>query len=758
MAFKKKLSAVIAALIAANICICGAFAEPEDTNKGAELSEINTSAMSPAGVVFPIPDSFEVASENDKYILYADTATGEIAVHVKESGYNWFSNPQDRDEDTISGGEIKMRLSSQLVVYYTQGYSSSVVTSQSDCVNRKKLTYEKTDSGIKFIYEFASAGYTVPVLYTLNDDGLKAELLINDITPDVVTRQETVGGSKDKMDVDYNITQIDFLPFFGAAGMNEKGYMLIPEGSGSIINLNNGKVNTVAYSSPIYGQYKDIESMSTLSNTLVRMPVFGMKRGDNAFFTIIENNESIGMINAAVAGNTTAFNTVYPTVYDKIIDFSVGENRTQPLSESLADENNFTMQYYFLSDDKANYSSMAEVYRNYLIQNKGFQRRASADRNPLYIETYAGVERRTSIFGIVKKVFEPLTTFSDMEYMTEKYNTAGVRDIAVKYNGWMNNSQRKKVKVKPSFESSIGGRSGFYKMLQTAAKDGATIYPTVNFVEYSKGGSGYSPVFNAAKAPNQSPAYQKKSATEESMLGRRWSLLKPALVENVADKFASKYSTLNINAAAVDYIGEMLYSDNAKGGVKRGRTVHIWENILSEYDSNIGSVMLTNANAYAIPSAEMIIDAPACEYGNELTDENIPFYQMVVHGMLSYSVSSINLSSDWNNSVLKAVETGSGLKYTLMRRNTDILKDTYLNSLYSCNLDTWFDRTVDDYNRLSEMYSKTSGQLMVSHDKISDGVYETVYENGVRTIVNYNDETASTPYGDVGAKDFICAG
>ncbi|MCH5186015.1 MAG: hypothetical protein J1F64_07815, partial [Oscillospiraceae bacterium] len=676
MEFKRKASAIIAAVLAANMCLTGVFAEPEtEVDKGAELSGINTAAMSPAGVVFPVPDSFSKVSENDKYILYADYNTGEIAVNVKESGYNWFSNPRDRDEDVISGGEIKMRLSSQLVVYYTQGYSSSVVTSQSDCVNRKKLKYEKVDDGIKFIYEFATAGYTVPVKYTLNENGLKAELLITEITPEVVTRQETVNGSKDKMDVDYNITKIDFLPFFGAAGMNETGYMLIPEGSGGVINLNNGKVNSIAYSAPVYGQYKDIESMSDLSNNLVRMPVYGMKRGDNAFFTIIEENESISIINAAVAGSTTAFNTVYPTVQDKIIDFSVGENRTQPLSESLADGNDFSMQYYFLSDDKANYSAMAEVYRNYLIDNKGFEKKESADRNPLYIETYSGVERKTSIFGIVRRVFEPLTTFSDTEKMIERYNGEGITDIAVKYNGWTKSSKRKKVKTSPDFEKSIGGKSGFMKLIRNTQNTGASIYPSINFAEYSKSGSGFSPVFNAAKAPNQSPAYQKKSLAQESMLGRRWSLLKPDQVESVADKFASKYKNLGIDTVAVDYIGEMLYSDNTKGGTKRGRTVHIWENILSDYESEIGGIMITNANAYAIPSAEMIADAPANEYGNELTDENVPFYQMVIHGMVSYSAPSINLSSDWENSVLKAVETGSGLKYTLMSRNTDILKD-----------------------------------------------------------------------------------
>jgi len=745
---------IVSAVLAMNICMSTAWAEPEEEkpDQGSIVSHIDTSHMSPAGVVFPIPDTFTKAAENDKYILYANYDNGEIAVNVKETGYNWFSNPQDRNEDTLSGGEIKMRLSSQLVVYYTQGYSSSVVTSQSDCVNRKKLKHEATDNGVKFIYEFVTAGYTVPVQYTLNDDGLKAELLIQDITPEVVTRQETVNGSKDKMDVDYNITQIDFLPFFGAAGMNEKGYMFIPEGSGAIINLNNGKVNSIAYNAPIYGQYKDIESMTSLSNTLVRMPVYGMKRGNNAFFTVIEDNAAIGIINAAVAGNTTAFNTVYPTVQDKIIDFSVGENRTQPLSESLADDKNFSMQYYFLSNDKADYSSMAEVYRNYLINNAGLKKKESADKNQLYIETYAGVERKTSVFGMVRNVFEPLTTFSDMQNMIKKYNDAGIDDIAVKYNSWTKNSQRKKVKTSPSFEWNIGGKSGFNKLIKSTNAD---IFPSINMVEYSDSRIGYSSVFDAAKAPNQSPAYQKKSATEDGMLGRRWSMLKPDKVAVATDKFMDGYK-IEKTGIAMDYIGEKLYSDNSKGGTKRGNTIHIWEDILTKYEDK--SLMLSNANAYAIPKAENISDAPLNEYGNELTDENVPFYQMVIHGMISYSTPSVNLSSDWENTFLKAVETGSCLKYTLMSQNTNILKDTYLKNLYSCNFDTWFERTVEDYRRIGEINDKTAGKLMTEHNKIADGVYETVYEGGIRTIVNYNDEAVTTPYGEVGAMDFICAG
>lgn len=704
-----------------------------------------------------LPEGYETVAQNKELVLYADKKTGEIAVRVNSSGYVWYSNPLDSENDNIAGGELKKRIDSQLVLYYTQGWSEVVTNSVTGCVNRKGLKSEKIDNGIKFSYQFIDAGFTVPVQYKLEEDGLRAEVLLQEITPDVVTRQESVNGSKEKIDVDYNITKIDFLQYFGAGGPNEDGYMFVPEGSGGIINFNNGKINYASYQSPVYGQYIDQATMRDLSNNKVRMPVYGMVKGNNGFVTVIEENDGIGIINSVISGRDTTYNVVFPTVYHKVIDFSAGTSRTQPLSEALTTKGNFSLKYHFLTGDDANYSGMAKVYRNYLMKEKNLKKTENADKNPLYLEVFSGVERKTSILGIVKKVFTPLATYSDVTEMAKSYIDKGIKDIVVKYNGWTKNSERKKMKTKATYEKVLGGSGGFKKMMKFADENGVSIYPSVNFVEYSKSRSGFSNVFDAAKAPDQSPAYVHPTLMSEGMYGQRWSLLKPDKVTEASNKFAESYKKTGSGNIALEYIGEKLYSDNTKGGVKRSDTEDVWCGVFENYKNNIGSVLVENANAYALPYADYVMNAPINEFGSEMIDESIPFYQMVIHGLIPYSSPSINLSGDWKKTVLRAVETGSGLNFTLIKQNQDVLMETYFNNLYSCDFDTWFAKTVEEYKKADAVLSKTAGKQMTGHEKIADGVYLTVYEGNIGTVVNYNDEAVMTKYGNVGAEDYILA-
>lgn len=739
---------ILALLIAAS-CLFSvsvpAFAEPINST----ATDVQT--VSPSGVA----SEYEVIAENSNYVLYAEKKTGKIALKVKSNNYIWYSNPADSENDNLAGGEMKKRIDSQLVIYYTQGYSEVVTNSATGSVSRGGLKNQKVDNGIKFSYEFKNAGFTVPVQYILEDDGLRAEVLIQDITPDVVTRQETVAGSKEKFPVDYNITKIDFLQYFGTGLSDEEGYMFVPEGSGGIINFSNGKVNYKNYQAPIYGQYMDQESMRDLTNDYVRMPVYGIKKDGNAFLTIIEENEGIGMINAAISGRDTTYNAVFPTIYHKVIDFTAGTSRTQPLSESLATKGDFSMKFHFLTDDKANYNEMAKVYQDYLINEKGMDKTESSDKNELYLEVYGGVERKTSIAGIVRRILQPLATYEDVQVMAQHYIDSGIDDLVIKYNDWTKNSDRKKAKTSTSFDSSLGGKKDFKQLIKFTKDNNIAFYPSINFNEYSKTKFGYSNVFDAAKAPNQSPAYIRAGMVEEDKYGRRWSMLKPDKVEEASDKFMADYKKLGLGGISLEYLGEKVYSDNTKGGIKRSQTIDIWSDIIENYDENVGNVLLQNANTYAIPYAEHIMDAPISEYGNELIDENIPFYQMAIHGFVSYSSPAINLASDWQKTMLKAIETGSCLKFTLLRQNADILMDSYYNDLYSCDFNIWFGKSVEEYNRAAVVLDKVAGKKMIGHSKIADGVYETIYEGGIKTIVNYNDEAVTTNNGMVNAADFI---
>ena len=73
--------------------------------------------------------------------------------------------------------------------------------------------------------------FNVSVIYRLEGKDLVVEIPYSEI------RYRT----------DYPITAITPLPMFGAAGTDQDGFMLIPEGGGALIRCNNGTINQSAY-------------------------------------------------------------------------------------------------------------------------------------------------------------------------------------------------------------------------------------------------------------------------------------------------------------------------------------------------------------------------------------------------------------------------------------------------------------------------------------------------------------------------------
>ena len=79
--------------------------------------------------------------------------------------------------------------------------------------------------------------FEIAVEYSLNNDGLVARILRESIV-------ESEFGE---------LVYIDFLPYFGTISTEDEGYILIPDGSGAIMNFNNEKSYHDVYSKRIYG-------------------------------------------------------------------------------------------------------------------------------------------------------------------------------------------------------------------------------------------------------------------------------------------------------------------------------------------------------------------------------------------------------------------------------------------------------------------------------------------------------------------------
>ena len=99
---------------------------------------------------------------------------------------------------------------------------------------------------------------------------------------------------------EYPITAVTVLPMFGAAGLDEEGFMLIPEGGGALIRYNNGKLNQNSYYANMYGWDYGSERTEVVSETKNTFPVFGMTQNGGSFLCMMEGAAAYGGVQADI--------------------------------------------------------------------------------------------------------------------------------------------------------------------------------------------------------------------------------------------------------------------------------------------------------------------------------------------------------------------------------------------------------------------------------------------------------------------------
>ncbi len=753
-------------------------AEPEvEVAAEAGTEEIVSSAITPQMIEAykntmknKTPDNtgidsiFTVISENENLALYAVTdkdsdRVGEIALLDKKSGYVWRSNPTEQNDDVIgkASGHAYYRTKSQMAISYAQGYNFFDTNTYYESVMSDKTEVFVEENSVKYLFKFRETEFAVPVRYSLEGDAFLAEILVNDedakFTYEIVGKVNAGGlGEMVEQEIQYNIMDIKLLPAFGATSYNEDGYLFIPDGSGALINMNNGKKNiSQPYSAPVYGNYTDSQSTEySMAHDRFMLPVFGTVKNDgHALMGIIKDNAAVSYVNAEVSGYESAYNKVYPSYLHKIIKGSDKEGNAQPMSKELRDPaKNFSVKYYCLSGDEASYVGMAKRYRKYLIDEQGMKKSDDLREGALFLDMYAGVEKQTSIMGIPWNKFEVMTTYEDIRDIADDMEKAGITDVVFKYNDWTKKSNRKKIQTAPNFEGSIGGKKGYLKTKEYLDSKNMSFYLNIDFMNFSESGHGYNRLSDAIKYPSQAPVYKSSGVTAHINMGSRWNLLKGYLVKEAALKFADKCAKYNINAVSIENIGSSVYSDGSnKGGHTRGECANYFADIIAEYKAKGINILTTKTSEYAIINSDILMDIPSKDTYIEIADEAVPFYQIAVRGYKTYTLEPVNMSSNHNNVVLNAVESGSNLLYNLVAGETTDLKETYLKYLYSCNYGQWKDTIIETYKEYYSVMSQVSGADIENHEKVAEGVYKTTYDNGVAVYVNYTENEFETANG-----------
>lgn len=597
--------------------------------------------------------------------------------------------------------------------------------------------------------------FDITVHYILEDDQLIVKVPMKNI----------------KYNKDYPIVKLQILPYMGAGNTDEDGYMLVPEGGGGIINFNNGKTLQQRYQSDVYG-WDDGQSRKTIideSKANFAAYAIANKTQKQSFICVSDEGSSYASVLADIAGKNNGYNYstfVYNMIHGENMDVSSKSDTTVRVYEEGLPDETLTQRYIF--SDSTDYSDLAVRYREYLQKKyPNLQNKKEETSVPLAVEMIGAVDDTEHILGYPVVRSQSLTSYSQAEDILKKLKESGINNINAKYTGWFNTGVKQTSAIKVKTVGRLGSKSDLKDLTAYAnATDGTNLYlnGTFTYAYKDKWFDGFSSRKNAAKFVSREECelftldpvtYKADDENRSDHNYDNYYLLKPSYSMDAVDNYVEKVNDLGTKNIGFEDIGNSLAGDyNPKKRVSREASLNLQVKKMQALKQGGNKLMITAGNQYAVPYADYVTDMNIAPKTVNIVDEQVPFYQMALHGLVNYSGSPINLSDNEEENVLKSAETGAGLYFTYIAEDTSVLQNGKYTKYYACNFDQWKDDTVKLYTKFNESLGDTYNQYIVGHEKLADGVYKTTYENGKSVIVNYNYEKYDYQGTTVESRDF----
>lgn len=729
----------------------GTEAENEQERESLKVSSSRTtSAVDLETKNSLLPDSFEPVAQTLTLELHARLDTGEVAVINRLDDSIWYSNPQDREEDEIARGALRHAMASQLIAIFSNTIQAgALATSSFNVLERGELTWEKIPGGIVFWYDFVVENFAVPVRFILDEEYFEASIL----TDEIVERE------------DCQVLSIELLPYFGASSSNNEGYIFVPDGSGALINLNNGMVKADSYEELVYGPnaLQPREFIGSYKHQIM-MPVFGKQVDGSAFLAVIAENEGNCSIKARINGKENSYNAVNSRLFFRSTstvrlpaknwiskDVTVAERRA-------AVNQNYTVRYFFLDAENADYIGMAARYRQYLQdEDKMPEQLLESGDIPFYIDTYGYVRKKVPVLGIPFNLNVKLNSFQDAQAMLDSLADAGIRKPVIRYSGWEKDSFQWKMPDSARIERVVGRQSDLENLKRRVDELGGSLYLNSDFVNISKTGHGFNkfehPAMNMISIAHVSMDYDL--AVYDRKFDIRWHLTSPKHLEHFVAGYVQSFARHNHPYLALQSLGSMVYSDFGINGTSRADAPGLITDAIEAAAKAVPNLMFETGNIYTAKFARHIVDVPTGSSRFSITNEEVPFYQAVLHGYVSLAGTAVNLYSNPDIAFLRCLEYGASPMFSWIAEDSEKLRDTRLDRLYSANYRDWISLAAEGYASVNSVLSRASALPITDHEILAHNVRRTVYGDIIAVTINYNEYPVEIDGQTVEALDYV---
>ncbi len=602
---------------------------------------------------------------------------------------------------------------------------------------KEQLVADNADFGISVdIVEPAS--FLIPVEAVLSGDDFTVRVPANQI----ITENDY-----------YTITRIEVLPYFGSVSPAEvsEGYVFVPDGSGALLNLNEFNSNYGSYTRALYNNtyYNDYYYMNSYPETL-SMPVFGMIYGkggtaSGGFLGIIDRGDETAFITAALAsseanGGGGTYNRVYSsfdaTQYSLV---SILGPYDSSGGKFMSGTGMMDIDYkvcYKLYPEEVTYYDMAGTYQDYLVGRYDLTRRYE-DKAKLYLDVTGALTLEERILGIAYNKVISLTSFPELKDIMAELEGF---PLVVDYMGVFDEGLNNRLMNKAELVKANGSGKELKELLAYAEQQGQEIYLGTDFSRIYDEGNGFRAnthgIYDFGGYPALVYGYYYPAGTFTDLV-KPYYVLNPVYLSSAVESFlkkAGEYDKLYIDDLASDYYAS--YRKNKIVAPAQAQAI-INDNLAKLAGEK--TLILNNPQMNKIIYGKYAVNISRESSGYGGFAEEIPFRQLVMNGLISYTTLNVNeAGADADYFLLQALELGSGPKFTITAKSLDLIK----NKVYSDFVSRQYSLLSDDIKELYQRYEAAYGQIgsteIADHVILADQVFETTYANGVRVITNYN--------------------
>ena len=728
----KKISCLMLAILLC-LCACGCSKKSKMTiYKGTYIS----------GVQYDMPEGKTLAAVGD----YTLSIEGEHASPLlSRSGCEktWGVLPVDylSNWDYEYGSPISE--SALFLTYYDPTYESFFTINSSDAVPKGRILSKEVENGVRITYFFDEVEVSVPVTYTLAEDGLSIRIDPLEI-----------------VESNFIVMSVSVAPFFCSAPneKNENRYLFVPSGSGALMYTDcRGKARS--YEEEVYGDDLAREKKWDYTNSeQIHMPVFGAVDDGTAMYGIITSGASSSSVGAYAGDKNAGYSGVYPVFnirsYNNV-QVDIGGTTGLKSFIRLADKRNpgkFEVKYGILTGEDASLSGIAAAYRDYLGLSGG------TDSKLVNLTMLGGLMAKRNAVGVPYTEFSATTGLSDAKDIFEQLKSATGAEMNVRLLGYGDTGLTvDKIAGAFSLNKGLGSKADLKSFSEYCDKNGSSLYFDFDAVRFVSSGAGYSKRGDVAVDTTD---YRVKKYTFDIAL-RKVDMTKKALyiisreaLPNVIEDAAKTADKFGVSGVSFSELGVSAYSDfkDEKYYGKAGIASDVGGALVKV---RVGKTLVctANANDYAAVNSDFIDEIPTVSSSYIAFDADVPFYGMVFAGCKENAVS-INLSSTPRDKFLEAVKTGSGLSFVLAN---DVNSDA-VTSQYSAYIAADYASIKEDIIAYAKEYREcfyaVSGSTVKAYSE-KDGVSKTVFENGAVVIVNKTESDVTVDGVLVEAKSFI---